>query len=633
MPQDRLITLKVEPQGAKLNVKRGTRLLDALSKAGAPVRSECGGKGICGKCKIVIKDQSSFTEIDDWKGDLSRLELKSGYRLACECKIMSDGSVYVPEESRLMTRKFLVEGTERPVKVEPAIRKFFLHVPQPSLADVRSDTQRVLDSLKDTYGIEAADIDDQLLKELPKILRDASWKITATILDGKEVRALEKGNTSEEAYGAAVDIGTSKIIVYLSDLLTGQLLSTESAENPQMKHGEDVISRIAYAMESETHLKEMQRLIVNCLNTMITVACKKLRFNAKCIYELTVVGNTAMHHLFLGLQPKQLGVSPYVPVVSSSVDEKARNLSLKVNPGANVHVFPVVAGFVGGDAVADIVATGMHEADELSMVLDIGTNAEVILGDQHSLTACSCASGPAFEGAHIECGMKAVTGAIESLEIKPDDYQVTYKTIGNVRPSGLCGSGIIDATASLLKCRLMNREGEFNKSIQSPRLTKINEKKAFILVSKSEGAVRDIFITQNDIKEVQLAKAAIYSGCSILMKKRQVASRDIKRLYIAGAFGNYINPRNAKIIGLLPDVSANCIKFVGNAAGAGARMALISKSLRQTAALISRKTGYVELASESDFQTEFASAMFFPHRDMGRFKSIRSLFRDSEISQ
>jgi uncharacterized 2Fe-2S/4Fe-4S cluster protein (DUF4445 family) len=222
--------------------------------------------------------------------------------------------------------------------------------------------------------------------------------------------------------------------------------------------------------------------------------------------------------------------------------------------------------------------------------------------------------------------MKAVTGAIERLEIKPDDHRVTYRTIGNVKPSGLCGSGIIDTTASLLKCRLINREGEFNKNVQSPRLTKVNGKKAFILASKLEGAVRNIFITQNDIKEVQLAKAAIYAGCSILMKRRQVAPGDIKRLYVAGAFGNYINTKNAKIIGLLPDVSARSIKFVGNAAGAGARMALISKNLRQTAASTSRETGYIELASEPDFQTEFSSAMFFPHRDMDRFKSIRTLF-------
>lgn len=621
-----MVRLEVEPNGAKFNVKRGTRLLDALNTAGVAVRSECGGKAVCGKCKVIIKDPSSFTETGDWKGDLPRSELKSGYRLACQCKVDSNASVYIPEESRLTPRQFLIEGTERPVIIEPTVRKLFLHIPPPSLTDVRSDARRVLDSLKETYGIEAVDFDYQLLHELPKILRDADWKITAIVWDDKEVQELEKRDTSEEAYGVAVDIGTSKIIIYLSDLLNGKLVTTESAENPQIKHGEDVISRISYAMESQAHLKEMQKLAVDCLNTMIIRACEKRGLNPKRIYELTVVGNTAMHHLFLGMQTKHLGLSPYVPVVSDSINEKARNLSLRVNLGANVHIFPVIAGFVGGDAVADVISTGIHEAAKLSIVLDIGTNAEVIIGNKHSLTACSCASGPAFEGAHIECGMKAVTGAIERLVITTDDYQVNYKTIGNERPVGLCGSGIIDATASLLKCRLINREGQFSKSIRSPRFREVNGKKAFVLVSKREGAARDVFITQADIREVQLAKAAIYAGCGILMKRKRVTPRDVKRIYIAGAFGNYINPMNAKIIGLLPDVPAKRVTFVGNAAGAGARMALISKNLRQTAELISRKTQYIELASEPDFQTEFASAMLFPHRDMDRFRSIGSLF-------
>jgi len=621
-----LVELEVEPHGSKVNVKRGTRLLDALNTASMKVRSECGGRGICGKCKVIIKDLSSFVETTDWKGELSNAELRAGYRLACGCAIVSDAAVYVPEESRLMTRKFLIEGAERSVIVEPAVRKVFLRVPPPSLEDVRSDARRVLDALRETYEINVADIDYQLLKNIPRILRDANWKVTAAIWDDREVFSLEKGDTSEKAYGIAVDIGTSKIIIHLSNLVNGQIVTTESAENPQIKHGEDVISRISYALKSEAHLKEMQQAVTTCLNNMISEACRKLGLNSKQIYELTVVGNTAMHHLFLGIQPKHLGLSPYVPGVSDPVNEKAKNLRLKVNPAANVHVFPVIAGFVGGDAVADIISTGIHEANELSMVLDIGTNTEVILGNKHELTACSCASGPAFEGAHIKFGMKAVSGAIEKLDIEPTQFSVSYRTIGNVKPLGLCGSAVIDAVASLLKCQLIDKAGKFAEDIKSPRLVKMNGQKAFVLVSEVEGAARDIAITQKDIREIQLAKAAIYTGCSILMKKRRIQPRNIKKLYVAGAFGNYINLTNAKMIGLLPDIPTERVTLVGNAAGAGARMALISKKMRQIAVNVSRKVDYLELASEPDFQSEFTAAMFFPHQDLDRFPSFRNMF-------
>jgi len=625
MSRDGLLTLTIQPYGIRSRVKKNVRLFDALSDAGLAVRSECGGKGTCGKCRVVIKDRSSCASVGNLKAELARSELKSGYRLACGCKLVSDATVYIPEESRLTARKFLIEGTERPVSVDPAVRKVFLRVPQPTLRDIRSDAQRIFDELKGTCAIEAINIDYQLLRRLPRILRDSSWKVTATVWDNKEIISLEKGDTSKKAYGIAADIGTSKLIIYLTNLLDGQTVATESSENPLIKHGEDVISRISYALKSDANLEEMRQLIINCLNAMCAKICNENSVDPTHIYEMTIVGNTAMHHLFLGIQPKHLGLSPYVPVTSDPIDQKARNLSLEVNPAANVHVFPIIAGFVGGDAVADIISTGIYESAELSMIMDIGTNTEIILGDKHGLAACSCASGPAFEGAHIKFGMKAVTGAIEKLEIEPDGNRVNYQTVGNAKPVGLCGSAIIDAVANLLRCQLIDKEGKFTENIRSRRMTKTNGKRAFILVSKKEGATREITITQADIREIQLAKAAIFSGCSVLMKKKHVKPRSIKRLYIAGAFGNYLDLTNAKMIGLLPDIPTPRIALVGNAAGAGARMALISRELRHIAASVSRKTDYVELALEPNFQSEFTMAMFFPHRDLQRFASLKKL--------
>jgi uncharacterized 2Fe-2S/4Fe-4S cluster protein (DUF4445 family) len=531
----------------------------------------------------------------------------------------------VPEESHVTTRKLVVEGIERTVTLEPAIRKAFLRIPEPSLRDVRSDANRIADSLQDVYGIKDATIDSDLLKRLPRILRRSNWKATAVVYDERKVVSVEAGNTSDEAYGISFDIGTSKVIGHISNLVNGELVATESMENPQIIHGEDIISRIAYASKSNSSLRQLQKLIINCLNTLTSQLCKKSGLRRTSIYEMTVVGNTAMHHIFLGISPKHLGLSPYVPVVSDSIVEKAMNLSLKANPACVVHVFPVVAGFVGGDAVADIISTGIHESSELSMVLDVGTNTEIIIGSKSGLMACSCASGPAFEGAHINCGVKSVTGAIERLTIDPRRHDVLYQTIGNAAPVGICGSGIIDTVANLLSCGLVDKEGKLAEYSASTRISERDGEKVFVLASKKEGAKQDIVVTQKDIREVQLAKAAIYTGCHILMKRREAEPKDIRNFFLAGAFGNYIDPPNAKLIGMLPNVPTESISFVGNAAGAGARMALISKQLRRVADSVSREISYVELASESDFQSEFASAMYFPHKDLGRFQSVRDL--------
>lgn len=611
MSPTKLVTISFEPNGMKVEAEKDSCLLDVMKAVGLAIRSDCGGKGVCGKCRIIAADKSSLTPITEAEKDLSPSELRSGYRLACESFVADDATIYIPEESRVVSRRLLIGGAERGVKIEPAIRKVFLRISPPSLQDVRSDAKRLQDAVDEIYGIKAVEIDYQLLKKLPQILRNSDWRVTAAIWDEKEIISVEKGDTSEEACGIAVDIGTSKVIIYLTDLFNGQLIATESVENPQIKHGEDIISRISFA-DSERQVKELQRLVISSLNKLISLACRKLRLSPQCIYEATVVGNTAMHHFFLGLQPKRLGLSPYVPVIATPVNEKARNLNLRLNAGANVYVFPVIAGFLGGDAVADIISTGIYESDDLAMALDIGTNTEVVIGNKNGLTACSCASGPAFEGAHIKCGMKAGTGAIERLRIEPREFGVDYQVIGGVKPLGLCGSAIIDVVADLLKCRLIDKNGTFADSSLTPRMKGAGKQKSFVLVSKTDGAARDIVITQKDIREVQLAKAAIYTGCYSLMKRKKASAEDVKRLYVGGAFGNYLDLENSKVIGLLPDVPTELISFVGNAAGAGARMALISKKLRQTAASISRKVDYVELALEPDFQAEFTSAMLFP---------------------
>jgi len=619
------IVVTFESYGMKSRFKKGILLLDALKSAGLNVRSECGGKGICGKCRVIIRSTSKISNITDTeKEHLSTSELKSGYRLACCCYLTHDATILIPEETRVIARKFLMEGTEKPVTVDPAIRKFYMKMDRPSLSDVRSDSERLLDSIKDIHGLEIGGVDYQLSKTLPEILREADWKATVTVCNDSEIISVESGDKTDESYGIAIDIGTSKILGYLSNLTTGDLISIGSSENPQAIHGEDVISRISFASEGRDSLEEMQELAVRGVNSVIAQACKKSKCNPDHIYEIIVVGNTAMHHLFLGIQPKYLGTSPYVPAVNGPIDVKARDLAVQVNPGANVHLLPVIAGFVGADAVADIIATEIYKSNRLSLVIDIGTNTEIILGDKREMVACSCASGPAFEGAHMKCGMRAVTGAIERLQIKPrKKCEVECETVGKARPIGICGSGMIDGVAELLKARLINESGVFAENSSTPRLRIRNGVKEFVLAFKEEGASRDIVITQRDIEQIQFAKAAICAGCYILMERKKAEIGDIRNVFVAGAFGNYVNPDNAKLIGMLPDVPTDKIRFVGNAAGTGARMALLSRRHRRVASSISRKVKYLELALDSDFQKEFTSALFLPNRDRSRFRSFR----------
>jgi len=456
------------------------------------------------------------------------------------------------------------------------------------------------------------EIEYELLRELPNILRDANWDVTVTVWNNNRLIAVERGDTSSVVFGFALDIGTSKIVGHLVDLTTGKTVAIGSIENLQIIHGEDLMMRITFAMANDINLKTLQKLAVDGINKVLQETCEKARINPNKVYEVIMVGNTAIHHFFLGIQPKYVALSPYTPALKRPINLAVKELRLKVNNRGIITVLPIIAGFVGADAVADVLATGIHESEDMSLLMDIGTNTEIFLGNKDDLLCCSCASGPAFEGAHIKHGIKAVTGAIERVRIDTD-LEVEYETIGSVKPSGLCGSAVIDVVAEMLKNGIINQNGRFSSNIKTKRIRKKNNEKEFVIAWDSETATsREITITQNDISEIQLAKAAIYTGCSILLKRKNLEERDIDRVFIAGAFGNYINPENAKITGLIPDISTERIKFVGNTAVMGAKMALVSKELRKQAKLISNKVRYLELANDPEFNTKFIKALSLP---------------------
>jgi uncharacterized 2Fe-2S/4Fe-4S cluster protein (DUF4445 family) len=610
------VAIVFEPEGKKVKTQRGKTIFQAAKEAGVGVRSECGGKGICGKCMVIVKDSGVVSEVTEverrW---LSWSEIHSGYRLACQTRILGNVTTMIPLESSLGTRKIQVLGLEKKVELNPSIEKFCLILPKPTLSDIKPDLERLLDTLsKQIQNIDELEIDYEILKELPSILRDANWGVTVTLWDDHRIVAVEPGITSSDLFGFAVDIGTSKIVGHLVDLTTGITAAIESIENPQLIHGEDIMTRITFAATSSTNLETLQRLIVHGINKVLQEVCEKASVNPSKIYEVVAVGNTAMHHFLLGIQPKYVALSPYTPALKKPISLPARELNIKVNPGGIVTILPIIAGFVGADAVADALATGIHESEELSLLLDIGTNTEILLGNKDDLICCSCASGPAFEGVHIKYGMKAITGAIERVRIGPD-LKVEYETIGDVKPSGLCGSAVIDVVAEMLKNGIINQHGVFNSNIRTERIRRTNNGLEFVIAWGNQTATgREITVTQKDICELQLAKAAIYTGCSILMKRKNMEEKDINRVFIAGAFGNYINPENAKVIGLIPDIPTERIKFVGNTAVTGAKMALISKEMRKKAEQIANKARYLDLAADPDFNKEFVKALFFPYK-------------------
>ena len=617
------IKVVFEPDGNTIITRSGSSIFEAATKAGNSIRFECGGKGKCGKCRVIINDTSAVTDMNEYEEKhLSQSDVNAGYRLACQAIVHRNVSVFVPPESRIESRRIQTSGYEKEIAIDPLIKKIHINMAKPTLTDVMPDYERVVEALHDQHGLAQLDIEYDLLKGLPDVLRKAEWNVTVTIWDGSRIVAIEDGDTSDRCFGAAMDIGTSKIVVYVIHLGSGETRGVGFIENPQIMFGEDLISRIAHATTNDNGLSALQDLTISGLNEALKDACREAQVSPENLYEATVVGNTAMHHILLGIEPRFIAASPFVPAVRRSMDVNAGRLGIDMNRNGNVHVLPVIAGFVGADAVADVLSSGIHESEDLSLLLDVGTNTELFLGNERDIMSCSCASGPAFEGGHIRHGMKAVTGAIEKISMDPRTYEVEYETIGDAKPRGLCGSAIIDIVAEMFRASLINNSGRLDLRTKTERLRRSDNVSEFMLVSAEESATgREIMITQKDIGEIQLAKAAIYTGCSILMKRKGVTGADLKHVMIAGAFGNYINPENAKAIGLIPDVPSDKMRFLGNTAVTGAKMALISREAREQAEEISKKVRYIELSADPDFKNEFASALFIPHKDKGRFPS------------
>ncbi|MBI4317085.1 MAG: DUF4445 domain-containing protein [Chloroflexi bacterium] len=624
-----------QPSGRRGLVEQGKTLLEAARELGVEIETVCGQKQTCGKCKVRIEEgffqrygiASGMEHVSPITPSevkfVKEAERASNVRLACQTRVHGDVLVFVPEASRRTKQIVRKAARDLAIDLAPAIKKYYVELPKPTLAEPSGDFERLSSGLASTYGLTGLEIDYTCLVALPQRLRDDDWKVTAAVWQDRRIMCVEPGFV-EDTLGLAVDIGTTTVVGFLTDLRTGNVLATESMMNPQVAYGEDVMSRITYAMSETDGLAKMHTAIVEGLNTLARRAAEQAGHGPEDILEVVVVGNTAMHHIFLNIEPKNLGLSPFIPAVTKSVDVRAGDLGLKVNPSANVLVLPNEAGFVGADNVGVLIAEEPYNQEEAWLIIDIGTNGELVLGNRHRMLSCSCATGPALEGAHIHFGMRATPGAIERVKIDPNSLEVQFKVIGKpewhtsypagaVGARGICGSGIIDAVAEMFKAGVLQKSGAFCKTLDSRRIVKTPDGKLhFVIAWAGETSIgQDITVSQGDVRAVQLAKGALYCGAKFLLRKFGVTHPD--KIILAGAFGSYIDREQALVLGLIPDCELSKVYSVGNAAGDGARIALLNVAKRVEADEVARRVEYVELATEPDFQREFAAAMYFPH--------------------
>ncbi len=594
-----------------VKVTPGSTILDAAHASGLVLKNPCGGHGLCGQCKVIVKEHlSAPTPVDE--KHLSESELKEGFRLACQTRLYKDTVIFIPSETRLAEQKILEKGIEQRVRRNPIVEKVFACVPRAELATQKSDEERLLFSLPLKH--RRIQLPLSILRSLPTLLRRADHQVTAVIYD-RELVGLEEGDTRRKMFGLAFDVGTTTLVGTLVDLISAREVRTASRTNPQVVFGDDVISRIDYASTHKDGLERLHSEVIRAINEIIEEVCQGIDRDA--IYDVTVVGNSTMTHLFLKICPRYLAQAPYVASYRGGVETCAEEVGLALKPGVRVFVLPNVAAFVGGDTVGVILASALHRKRKLRMAIDIGTNGEVVLGNRQKMLAVSCAAGPAFEGVRIKFGMRAMPGAIERVNLNED---VEMSVIGKSAPSGICGSGIVDLIGEMIRRGLLDETGRL---LSAEALSSIPEAIKRRVVADSSGgrfvladgeeteSGKVLYVTQKDIREVQLAKGAISAGIEILLKEYGVESGDLEEVCLAGAFGNYIRKEQARRLGILPRVPLERVKFIGNAAHSGAKLALISRKMREEAKEISRKVRYVELAGRSDFQDTFADSMLF----------------------
>lgn len=620
------VSVTFEPSGRRVFVLPGTSLVEAAGRAGIILQTPCGGQGTCGKCRLrVVRGETTSEEVHSRA--LSKKAFADGFRLACRTRVQGDLTVDVPAESTFEAKhQILVADSGARAKLNPIIRKTCFKLPAASREDHRSDIER----LRSVTG--PVDVPLALLTELPGFLRRNGWEGTAVCAHRSRLLALEPGDTSGTSYGIACDIGTTTVVGTLLDLASGRELAVASRMNPQIAYGDDVLTRILHARENAGGLERLRDAIRDAIGEIIHETAAQARVNTAHIYEIVVAGNSVMQQLFCGIDPSPLGEVPFVQAFASGLTFQARKLGLPLNPAAEAFIFPQIGGFVGGDTTAGMVAARIDRTDGAVLLVDIGTNGELVLYHKRHLLAASTAAGPAFEGARIRNGMRATAGAIEKVLVR--DGTLLINVIGNVKPKGLCGTALIDTAAELLRAGLIDETGRILPRAEAPaatppglldRLLEEGDETNFLLVPAAESATgAPIVLWQRDVRELQLAAGAIRAGVNILLRQAGLAPSALTAVLLAGAFGNFIRRSNARRIGLLPPIPCSRIRFIGNAASLGAKLALLAEEERSYAEELRKHTTHVDLSMDTDFQNEFGMAMMFPGMEMDECEPVEN---------
>jgi uncharacterized 2Fe-2S/4Fe-4S cluster protein (DUF4445 family) len=650
------------PDDAQVEVEEKETLLSAAMKAGVYLNASCGGEGTCGKCRVII--ESGVVE-SERTGQVSDREFSAGVRQACQTRVTSDAVVRVPVEMQLdravLDRRRPGAHAGRAIpeheleklatgwRFNPALRKLHISLPPPTKEDNVSDLSRLLRGLKKEHEIDNISVDFRVMKKLPYVLREADWNVTATIvmtrvdpqLGDYQMRGprkpklinVEPGNTVGEHYAVAVDVGTTTVCAQLLDLKAGKTVARASDYNRQIRYGDDVITRIEYCRREEG-LKTLQQEVVGTINNLIDRLLNETGIQRDRISHVCAAGNTTMTHILLGLDPKYLREAPYTPSANFLPPVRAIHLGMNVGDHVHLYTFPMVASYVGGDIVSGILGSGVYQRKDITLYIDVGTNGEIVLGNCDWLVTASCSAGPSFEGGGIEHGMRAARGAIERIRINPTTYEPMIMTIGNVKPKGICGSGLINIVAELLEVGLIDQNGKFNTDVPCRRIRQVDGADEYVICWAEEGQTgTDIVITEPDIDNLIRAKGAMYAGCETLLESVQMKPEDVDRVIIAGAFGDYIDLDSAMTIGLLPELPEEMFMFIGNGSLLGARLVSFSNEMLDDAERIARMMTNFELSENPKFMDKYVAALFLPHTNADAFPQARAKIKALKRNQ
>ena len=629
MAEDALVVFT--PSGLRGRFALDTPLLDVARKLGVDIDSVCGGRALCGRCQVILSEgefaKHGITSRPEHLSAVNAAEtryaekrgLDEGRRLSCQANLRGDVVIDVPAESQVHKQLVRKRADARVIEIDPVVTLHYVEVAQPDMDDPSSDLRRVIQALKAQWGLEGLQADLRVLHGLQVALRKGDWKVTVAVREGVQIIDVRSG-FADHAHGLAVDIGSTTIAAHLCDLSTGEVVAAAGAMNPQIRFGEDLMSRVSYLMMNPGGDGEMTRVVRETIDKLAAEVAEEAGIEVSDILELTFVGNPIMHHLLLGVSPIELGFAPFALATDESLTIWASELDLHVHQNARVYVLPCIAGHVGADSAGVILAEGPHLSDELMLIVDVGTNAEIVLGNKHRLLAASSPTGPAFEGAQISCGQRAAPGAIERVRIDAETLEPRFRVIGSElwsdepgfdeKVTGICGSGIIEVLAEMYLAGILASDGSIDGAMaaRTPRVVADDRTFSYVLVEGTPG----IRVTQNDVRAIQLAKAALYAGARLLMDRMGVDSVD--RIVLTGAFGSHIDVKRAMVLGMIPDCPLDRVAAAGNAAGTGARIALLNRAARVEIESVVRRVEKIETAVEPRFQEHFIEAMALPHK-------------------